>query len=216
MLMAAADLLRPPRRRRTAQTVMDALGGVLCRCTGYLKIVDAVLDAAQTGRGREIEPKLRDPRSGTVASGSACSGSTAPPSSPARPSTATTARPPDALWLKAVRSPHATRVLRSAISAPFLARHPGIVRVFTAADVPGENSFGIYPDLKDQPVFAEGHVRHRGEPVLAIVGTREAVEAVDAADLPIAWEPLPALARHRRRRWPTAPRPSTPASPTTC
>ena len=45
MLMAAADLLarnRAPDR----QAVMDALGGVLCRCTGYLKIADAVLEAA--------------------------------------------------------------------------------------------------------------------------------------------------------------------------
>ena len=78
-------------------------------------------------------------------------------------------------------------------SRPLLERHPGILRVFTAADVPGENSFGIYPHLKDQPVFAQAHVRHRGEPVLALVGTSAGIEAVDAAELPIAWEPLPAL-----------------------
>ncbi len=44
MLMAAADVLArhaSPDRK----TIMDALGGVLCRCTGYLKIVEAVLDA---------------------------------------------------------------------------------------------------------------------------------------------------------------------------
>ncbi len=47
MLMAAFELLqRQPDPDR--QTVMDALGGVLCRCTGYLKIVDAVLDAGRT------------------------------------------------------------------------------------------------------------------------------------------------------------------------
>ncbi|HVL71530.1 MAG TPA: (2Fe-2S)-binding protein, partial [Beijerinckiaceae bacterium] len=45
MLMAAADLLS-----RTAspsrEEVADALGGVLCRCTGYQAIVEAVLAAS--------------------------------------------------------------------------------------------------------------------------------------------------------------------------
>ena len=43
MLMAAAALLRnTPRPSRTE--AQDALGGVLCRCTGYAKIIDAVCD----------------------------------------------------------------------------------------------------------------------------------------------------------------------------
>ncbi|MCX7159486.1 MAG: (2Fe-2S)-binding protein, partial [Proteobacteria bacterium] len=45
MLMAAADLLA----RNDAPdevAVKDALGGVLCRCTGYQKIIEAVLDVA--------------------------------------------------------------------------------------------------------------------------------------------------------------------------
>src|SRR5262245_41411244 len=55
MLMASADLLH----RKSApyrQEVMDALGGVLCRCTGYLKIVDAVLDAARASPQPEGAP----------------------------------------------------------------------------------------------------------------------------------------------------------------
>ena len=57
MLIAAASLLR--RNHKPSQTeVEDAIGGVLCRCTGYRKIVDAILDvgdgrgAAGAGRGR--------------------------------------------------------------------------------------------------------------------------------------------------------------------
>jgi aerobic-type carbon monoxide dehydrogenase small subunit (CoxS/CutS family) len=43
MLMSATDLLRRVRRPSRAE-VEDALGGTLCRCTGYQKIVEAVLD----------------------------------------------------------------------------------------------------------------------------------------------------------------------------
>ena len=43
MLMAAADLLRHTPAPTEAQA-SDALGGVLCRCTGYRKIIAAVCD----------------------------------------------------------------------------------------------------------------------------------------------------------------------------
>ncbi len=61
--------------------------------------------------------------------------------------------------------------------------------MLTARDVPGHNSFGVYPDLKDQPVFAEGVVRYRGEAVAAIVGEKAAVDAVSIADFPLDWIP---------------------------
>ena len=53
MLMAASDLLaRCASPQRT--DVEDAIGGVLCRCTGYLKIVEAVLDVAD-GRASDSD-----------------------------------------------------------------------------------------------------------------------------------------------------------------
>src|SRR5690606_22722181 len=96
--------------------------------------------------------------------------------------------PADALWLRAVRSPHASARFALGDLDAFARRHG--VRVLAAADVPGRNRFGIYADLKDQPVFAEGFVRYRGEAVLALLGPRAAVEAVRDADLPIRWAPL--------------------------
>src|SRR5215510_15106517 len=50
MLMAAVDCLwRTPTPTRAE--VEDALGGVLCRCTGYVKIIEAVLEVGgQTPR----------------------------------------------------------------------------------------------------------------------------------------------------------------------
>ncbi len=50
MLMAASDLLARDSSPDAAK-VLDALGGVLCRCTGYQKIVEAVLDVATVADG---------------------------------------------------------------------------------------------------------------------------------------------------------------------
>jgi CO/xanthine dehydrogenase Mo-binding subunit/aerobic-type carbon monoxide dehydrogenase small subunit (CoxS/CutS family) len=190
MLMAAVDLLNR-NSAPSRQAVMDALGGVLCRCTGYLKIVDAVLDAAGV-LARATPEGGSEPAPG-AAVGRRLLRLDALPKLTGAALYGDDGAPADALWLKAVRSPHPHARFSIGDLAPFLARNPGIVRLFMASDVPGENSFGIYPDLKDQPVFAQAHVRYRGEPVLALVGTRTALEAVNVADLPIAWEPLPAL-----------------------
>lgn len=49
MTVAASELLaRNPSPDRTE--VREAISGNLCRCTGYVKIVDAVMDAARTMR----------------------------------------------------------------------------------------------------------------------------------------------------------------------
>ena len=88
-----------------------------------------------------------------------------------------------------LRSPHARATFKINDLDAFLADNTDIETILTAADVPGENSFGIYPDLKDQPVFADGLVRYRGEAVLAVVGTKEAVDSLDFATLPIDWTP---------------------------
>jgi carbon-monoxide dehydrogenase small subunit len=47
MLMSAAGLLAHTPRPSEAQ-IVDALEGNLCRCTGYVNIVAAVQQAAQT------------------------------------------------------------------------------------------------------------------------------------------------------------------------
>ena len=46
MIMAAAALLRRNPRPSEAE-IREALGGNLCRCTGYVKIIEAVQEAAR-------------------------------------------------------------------------------------------------------------------------------------------------------------------------
>ena len=185
MLMAAQSLLNV-KPNPSREEVEDALGGVLCRCTGYSKIVAAVLEASGTetqelpadadsgfgSRTRKVdgEPKLL----GTEIYG------------------ADTA-PDDSLWMRVVRSPHprATFVLPS--PEKIIEEHPGLMRILTWQDVPGNNGFGIYPHIKDQPVLAKDQVRYRGEAVAALIGDRKSIEAVTDDDLRIEWDPQDAI-----------------------
>jgi carbon-monoxide dehydrogenase small subunit len=45
-IIAAEDLLRR-NPNPTEEEVKEAIGGILCRCTGYRQIIDAILDASK-------------------------------------------------------------------------------------------------------------------------------------------------------------------------
>ena len=184
MLMAATDLLqRVPRP--SEEQVKDALAGVLCRCTGYQKIVEAVLDAVD----RPAPPLPPAPgqavgaRAGKVDGIAKLKG---------EEGFGADGIPRNALWLRVIRSPHHRARFRLGNLKNFLRHNPGIARILTARDVP-RNGFGIYPHLKDQPVLAQGEARFRGEAVAALVGVRAAIEAFDPDRFPVKWDPLPAI-----------------------
>ena len=181
MLMAAHDLLRR-RPNPSEQETMDALGGVLCRCTGYRKIVEAVLDVSGVGLGPQ-------PAAGEAV------GARMPKVDGIRKLTGeeiygADAAPEDALWMRVVRSPHAKARFSLGDMAALYEKHPGLVDVLTERDVPGSNAFGIYPEGKDQPVLASGEARYRGEAIVALVGEQSTIAAIRDHDVPISWEPL--------------------------
>ena len=185
MLMAAQSLLdRTPNP--TEPQVLDALGGVLCRCTGYTKIVEAVLKAGQTSSS---EP--------TPSSGSAVGSRMVKVDGKQKVTGeeiySADYAPEDSLWLRAIRSPHPRAKFTLAQPEKVLKKYPGIIKILTADDVTGNNGFGIYPHIKDQPVLAKDHVRFRGEAVVALIGERENVESVSEEDLGLTWEPLEAI-----------------------
>ncbi|HEX9557684.1 MAG TPA: 2Fe-2S iron-sulfur cluster-binding protein, partial [Reyranella sp.] len=180
MLMAAEELLRQTSQPSRAE-VEDALGGVLCRCTGYGKIVDAVMAAA-------TPPPVVAPAAG-AAVGARVARVDGTAKVTGRDVFGADGIPADALWIRVVRSPHARARFELGDLAPLRRR---LAAVLTAADVPF-NGFGIYPDIKDQPVLADGQVRYRGEAVVALVGDRDTVRAIRDGEVPIAWTPEPPL-----------------------
>ncbi|WP_296571754.1 molybdopterin cofactor-binding domain-containing protein [Phreatobacter sp.] len=186
MIMAAADLLAH-KAAPTRREIEDGIGGVLCRCTGYIKIVEAIEAVA---RGANAFAPVAE---AGAAVGARIARADGLPKVQGTDRFGADFAPEGALWMRAVRSPHARARFTLGDLSAVKAAHPGLEAILTAADIPGANSFGIFPTIKDQPVLAPGLVRYRGEAILALVGTREAVEGLADAALPITWEVEPAL-----------------------
>jgi putative selenate reductase molybdopterin-binding subunit len=87
-ILAARHLLERSPAPSEAE-VRDALSGVLCRCTGYLKPVQAVLRAAAVMRGETVEPILGEDPSGQT-----------PPAIPAPPDWLSPDRPAETFGLE--------------------------------------------------------------------------------------------------------------------
>ncbi|MEQ9257575.1 MAG: molybdopterin-dependent oxidoreductase [Roseovarius sp.] len=179
MLMAATALLRERPKPSRAQ-VEEALGGVLCRCTGYAKIIDAVMDA-----GAGAEPVM--PGAG-AAVGARIERLDGLPKVDGRESYGADDCPEGALLVRAVRAPFAPARFTLGDVGAWQAAQAGEVHVFTAADIPGANCFGTIPPFADQPALAETRIRLKGEPVALVAGEAHVIEALDLAGFPVSWE----------------------------
>lgn len=175
MLMAASALLTRNARPSRGE-VEAALGGVLCRCTGYAKIVDAVMATATAA------PAL--PKAG-AAVGARVERLDGRPKVDGSESYGADHVPEGALLVRAIRSPHVAARFTLGDIQGWAARHG--VQVFTAADIPGENRFSAIPAFADQPALARDRVRMRGEAVAIVAGPPEVVEALDLAAFPVDW-----------------------------
>ncbi|MBV7272442.1 xanthine dehydrogenase family protein molybdopterin-binding subunit [Clostridiaceae bacterium UIB06] len=98
--------------------------------------------------------------------------------------------PQNYLWAGIKRSayPHAKIISIDSSQAKNMA---GVISVLTGEDVLGSNRLGIFE--KDQPILADGIVRHYGEAVsLVTAETKDILEKAIAAIL-VEYEPLPAV-----------------------
>lgn len=146
--------------------IAKAIDVHLCRCTGYVKIVDAIELMARAKRGEEVPELCEDGRVGQslaryqgveLALGD-------------RPYVADMTAP-GMLHGAILQSPHPrARVLK--IDTSKAEAVPGVVRVATAADVPGERFYGLI--YKDWPGFVAV-----GEEVRCVGDVLAAVAAVD-------------------------------------
>ncbi len=176
MLVSASALLRDTPNPDREQ-VKDALGGVLCRCTGYHKIIDAIVNVNSPrnhpdsdGHAGASIPRL----DGTAkVDGSEAFGDDI--------------APPGTLEMRLIRAPYARAGFSFGDLDAYVAAHDGIETVITASDVPGNNIYGVIPGFEDQPVFATAETRFRGEAVAAVVATPKAIRAFDPDAFPVTW-----------------------------
>ncbi len=80
---------------------------------------------------------------------------------------------------KLLRSPHPHARIRKIDTSRALA-HPGVYLVLTGKDLPIE--YGILPVSQDEQALCLDHVRHVGDPVVAVIA-REELTAFEALDL---------------------------------
>lgn len=188
MVMAATATLRD-KPQASLDQIKEGLGGNICRCTGYQKIVDAVVLARDVMNGAQPASALDE----TVAD-SFIGHRTRRLDAPAKVTGAIKYAAdmflPNMLHMQVLRSPHPhARIVR--IDAARARALAGVEVVLTADDVPTQENFGVF--IEDQPILARGVVRYVGEGVAAVAAETLEIAKAAVALIDVEYELLPGL-----------------------
>ncbi len=187
MVMAArALLLRVPNPTRAQ--IEKAIERNLCRCTGYKKIIDSVILAAAVLRGEETFPE--EEASGRV--GSSLGRYQA--------YQAVIGRRPfvgdldeDGMLHVALKFTGHPRARILAIDTDVARSVPGVVGVFTSADVPGRRFTGLIANDWPSMVAVGEETRYLGDILAGVVAETEEIARIAARRIKVDYEVLKPL-----------------------
>ena len=167
------------------EEIKNGLARNLCRCTGYVKIFDAVRLASQRLAGSP-SPFTDQAERNVV-------GEDIPMLDGIEKATGR-ARYGDDLFLpgmlhgKVVRSPHAHAEILG-IDVKEASAMPGVCAILTAADIDGPNRYGRF--VRDQPALCQDRARLVGDPVALVVAETEKQANEAALRVVVNYNPLP-------------------------
>lgn len=185
-MVVSAKALLDATPNPSPDQIVETFSRNLCRCTGYVKIIDAVLKAAGKQTTQEMPTANSD---GNVV------GASVPRRDAMEKATGETVYAADEiregmLHAKVLRSPHHHAEIVS-IDTGEAEALDGVEAVLTARDVPGENAVGVF--LNDQPVLAHKKVRQVGDPVAVVAARTEEIAKAALAKIKVEYCPLEAV-----------------------
>ena len=198
MVMSAKGLL-DKNPSPTREEAAFAIRNNICRCTGYVKIIDAILLAAELFRAGEV-PKV--PKEWTL-------GARVPRVDVQEKVTGTGIYPDDIyldgmIYGSAVRSQYPrARVL--AIHTEEAKALPGVVGVFTAADIPGNNKVGHLKKDWDTMIAVGDITHYLGDAICLVAAETPEILAQAKALVKVDYEELPMVRSPRDAMLPDAP-----------
>jgi aldehyde oxidoreductase len=189
MIMSTKALLdQNPNPDR--DTIKKALANNLCRCTGYVKIFDAVMLAAKFLRKETTPAKVRAKLNKKKMIGESHPRPTAMIKACGVAQFGADIFPENALEIAAVHSTEFHAIIKS-IDTAEAGKMPGVFGVITAKDVKGTNRLTFI--APDQPLLCEDKVRTFGDPIAIVAAeTREQARAAAAA-VKVTYEKLPVM-----------------------
>jgi aldehyde oxidoreductase len=188
MLLAAKALLdRNPDPTR--EDISAALEGNMCRCTGYVKIIEAVEMAACLLRGDAKRP-VRQAASLPHIMGGDLTRHKGWDKVSGAARYAEDIQMADMRYVCVARSTHFHARVVSVNVTPALAV-PGVIRVLTAVDVPGENNLCDYSLDEHLLTPVGGKVRMLGDPIALVVGASPEAAARGAQAVSVEHDELP-------------------------
>ncbi|EOS66782.1 selenium-dependent xanthine dehydrogenase [Oscillibacter sp. 1-3] len=198
-MVISAKALLDKNRNPTREEAAFAIRNNICRCTGYVKIIDAILLAAELFRAGEV-PQAAENWS---------LGARVPRIDVEEKVTGTGVYPDDIymdgmIYGSAVRSEYPrARVL--AIHTEEARRLPGVVGVFTAADVPGSNKVGHLKRDWDTMIAVGDITHYLGDAICLVAAETPEILAQAKALVKVDYEELPCVRSPREAMLPDAP-----------